>query len=152
MRHWKLLTLLGAVLLALLVSVWWERDVEHVAFDMYTEIWAELKSKRESHAEPLEWNSFVTKAEAKLRPIIDELESSDSSRKILRRELLWAGRDCMPEMLHASRSEPSKSELEFADHMDRARRLLAGEKVSINLKGQEQDRSTKQIPQPDIYP
>jgi hypothetical protein len=92
-------------------------------------IWNELKLHREAKANDVTWNEFVTRANEKLTPVVEQLARDASAANRSSQLLLWAARDCLRPMLSDSRQAPSRSELELADYLGNVERLRKGELI-----------------------
>ncbi len=104
-------------------------------YETYTAIWNKHKELRSRSASDDEWSSFNQEVKRQLEPIIHDLNRTASAKRPIKQHLLWAGRDYLPLMIVDARESPSEAEELFAQHMDDARLLLAGEKPQPPIDG-----------------
>lgn len=84
----------------------------------------EFLTLQKKQASDAEWNSFQSKVEKEIEPIVDELNVSASSDAPQLQQLLWAGRDYLPQMLNNARTEPSRDQEKFENHLKEAERII----------------------------
>lgn len=100
------------------------------------EIYAEHKALRERKAPASEWTPLIERA----TPLASEIKSTfDKTSDGVEREVLFAGRDFLVNMLKDSQQKPSTNETQFKNHMRGARFLLDNPGKSIddfNAQGQ----------------
>lgn len=121
------------VVLASQMSFAWLTAAE--PFAAYTSAWDELKAKRDAKTEAAEWDAFAVKIRHQITPIVARLEKTASAENRLAQQLLYAGRDYLPQMLDDAREERSESETKFADHLQRARWLKEGKDLNGIYRG-----------------
>lgn len=91
--------------------------------------WIELKQLRETEASPDRWSEFVANTDTQIAPIVADLEQRAGATDRCSQQLLWAARDCWPQMLADARQEVSESERRFEQHLANARTLKSGQSL-----------------------
>ena len=112
--------------------VGWLTTIDPIA--TYTSIWDELKEKRTAKASAAEWDAFAAKARLDVAPIVRHLERTAGVNDRVSQQLLWAGRDYLPQMLDDARTDESRSETKFAEHLRRANWMKQGRDINGNMR------------------
>ncbi|MBX3440266.1 MAG: DUF4339 domain-containing protein, partial [Planctomycetaceae bacterium] len=95
-----------AVLIGRNVSFdWWSSEPD--SYETLVRSWNDLKSLRDGDASDIRWNDFVVASKVEIEPIVAVLERKAGSRDRYSQQLLWAARDCWPEMLTGARAAPN---------------------------------------------
>lgn len=98
-------------------------------FVTYRALWDELKQKRSASTEEADWDELSHRARGELAPIVARLETLAGARNRSAQLLLWAGRDCLPQMLADARTEPSAAERRFEEYLTSAEKIQQGEAI-----------------------
>jgi hypothetical protein len=89
-------------------------------YDQLLSVWVEFVQLRENDASPEQWQAFAGRVDQQMAPVVAELSESASPRHPALRHLLWAARDCLPEMIQEGPKDSRQSELEFLEHLRKA--------------------------------
>lgn len=103
---------------------WWLSEPD--SYETLVRNWSDLMSLRDGDASDTRWNDFVAASKADIEPIAAMLERKAGSRDRYSQQLLWAARDCWPEMLTGARAAPNEAEHRFENHLANAQALKEG--------------------------
>jgi hypothetical protein len=126
----KVLTVAGILVMVVVGGFLWSRlggGSDREKYETLVAIFEEFQRTREANASAAEWDQFSRQTIERLQPMIASLDKSASRRAPHRQNLLWAAKDCLPQMLNDARTEESESERQFIGYLEEARRLIAGE-------------------------
>ena len=130
-RNMGFLGILFGVLLVVFVLVYGLKffnsfDDTREYYDQLNHVYTEFKALRQKNASESEWDQFSTDTQQRLKPIINDLKKSATSKNPAAQNVYWAANEEVPKMLQDARKEPSKSEELFLRYMEVARDVMSG--------------------------
>lgn len=124
----KLLGLLAVPLvIAAYMFIPWGSGADKADYEALVKIQQEFRQLRSSGASPAQWKAFEEKTILETTPIVTELGKRATARDKIPQSMLFAARDHLPKMLKSAREEPNDDERQFDEHLENARKMMAGE-------------------------
>ncbi|MDB5337905.1 MAG: hypothetical protein JWN70_3524 [Planctomycetaceae bacterium] len=143
----------GPILLLIAFGGFWYWPLsEKYVYTEFQAVWTEMKGLRDHQASPKEWRDFTEKSKARVLPLCERLERSVNSKRPARQELLWAGRHCLLKLLEGSATEPGMVAKLYERHMDRAQKMMAGEKLDEAIPASTEDPADPTSPAKAVTP
>lgn len=127
--YFALVAIIAVGLRMVAMSHVFDRPASSNSYQTCQTLWAELRQLRADHANDAAWGEFVERGSAQLRIIVGRLKREASSDDREKQMLLWASRDCLPQMFLDAREAVSQAELSLGEYLENCDRLRAGESI-----------------------